>query len=91
MVAMVIGNLVRNAMQHGTGTHIVCRLQGRELLVSNSGALPASDLTIVQRRFTTHPGGHGMGLYLVRRICERYRWTIRLENKSDGVSATVAF
>ena len=32
-----------------------------------------------------------MGLYLVRRICERYRWTIRLENKSDGVSATVAF
>jgi signal transduction histidine kinase len=91
MVAMVIGNLVRNAMQHGTGTQIVCRLQGRELLVSNSGALPADDLSAVTRRFTTHPGGHGMGLYLVRRICERYRWTIRLENKSGGVSATVAF
>jgi len=91
MVAMVIGNLVRNALQHGTGTQIVCRLQGRELLVSNSGALPADDLSVAPRRFTTHPGGHGMGLYLVRRICERYRWTIRLENKSDGVSATVAF
>jgi hypothetical protein len=32
-----------------------------------------------------------MGLYLVRRICERYRWTIQLENTPDGVMARVGF
>jgi signal transduction histidine kinase len=92
MVAMVIGNLVRNALQHGTGGEVVCRLQGRELTVANAGALPSADLTRAQpRRFTTHPSGHGMGLYLVRRICERYRWSIRLENTVGGVLATVGF
>ena len=91
MVAMTIGNLVRNAVQHGTGTDIVCRCSGRELTVSNTGALPAGGLAAVPRRFTTHPGGHGMGLYLVRRICERYGWLIRLENGAAGVVATVGF
>jgi signal transduction histidine kinase len=92
MVAMVIGNLVRNALQHGTGGEVVCRLQGRDLTVANAGALPSADLTRAQpRRFTTHPSGHGMGLYLVRRICERYRWSIRLENTIGGVLATVGF
>ena len=37
---MTIGNLVRNAVQHGTGVEVVCRSQGRELMVSNAGALP---------------------------------------------------
>jgi signal transduction histidine kinase len=91
MVAMVIGNLVRNALQHGTEGEVVCRLQGRELTVANAGVLPTADLAGAQRRFTTHPGGHGMGLYLVRRICERYRWSIRLENTVGGVLATVGF
>jgi signal transduction histidine kinase len=91
MVAMVIGNLVRNALQHGTGQEIKCRLDGRELHVTNSGAVPEAQLSAAPRRFTTHPSGHGMGLYLVRRICERYRWSIRLENQRDGVDATVGF
>jgi signal transduction histidine kinase len=32
-----------------------------------------------------------MGLYLVRRICERYGWAITLENGPAGVSARVGF
>ncbi len=91
MVAMTISNLVRNAIQHGTGKEVRCQSRGRELIVSNFGALPTSDLSNTPSRFTTHPAGHGMGLYLVRRICERYGWTIRLENTPTGVKATVAF
>ena len=91
MVAMTLGNLVRNAVQHGTGSDILCRAHGRELVVSNSGALPAGQLENIPPRFTSHPGGHGMGLYLVRRICERYGWAIRLENAGGGVTATLAF
>ena len=92
MVAMLIGNILRNALQHGTGTEVHCELRGRELKVANAGALPEPDLVqSSSRRFTTHPRGHGMGLYLVRRICERYRWSIRLENTSSGVLAAVEF
>jgi signal transduction histidine kinase len=92
MVAMVIGNLVRNALQHGTGDEVICRLQGRALTVANAGVLPNEKLSeSPQRRFTTHPRGHGMGLYLVRRICERYRWAFRLENTQNGVLVTVNF
>ncbi len=91
MVAMTIGNLVRNAVQHGTGQEVRCESRGRELTVSNSGALPSGDMSNPPKRFTTHPSGHGMGLYLVRRICERYGWSIRLENTAIGVKATVVF
>jgi signal transduction histidine kinase len=91
MVAMTIGNLVRNAVQHGTGGEVLCRSHGRELVVTNAGTLPTENLSATPRRFTTHPGGHGMGLYLVRRICERYGWNISLENGPAGVSARVAF
>ncbi|AMN46081.1 hypothetical protein ACG33_02935 [Steroidobacter denitrificans] len=91
MVAMTIGNLVRNAVQHGVGQEIYCRWQGRVLTVSNAGTLPPDALSATVRRFTTHPGGHGMGLYLVRRICERYGWSIRFENSPAGVTATVDF
>jgi signal transduction histidine kinase len=91
MVAMTIGNLVRNAVQHGTGGEVLCRSHGHELVVTNAGTLPTENLSTAPRRFTTHPGGHGMGLYLVRRICERYGWEIRLENGPRGVTARVGF
>jgi signal transduction histidine kinase len=91
MVAMTIGNLVRNAVQHGTGSEVLCRSHGRELLVTNAGTLPTASVAAAPRRFTTHPGGHGMGLYLVRRICERYGWNISLENGPAGVTARVGF
>lgn len=92
MVAMLIGNILRNALQHGTASEVHCQLLGRELCVANAGVLPETDLVqSTARRFTTHPRGHGMGLYLVRRICERYRWRVRLENTSRGVLATVGF
>jgi signal transduction histidine kinase len=91
MVAMLIGNILRNALQHGTASEVHCELHGRELSVANAGALPADLTQAGSRRFTTHPRGHGMGLYLVRRICERYRWNIRLENTPEGVLARVGF
>jgi signal transduction histidine kinase len=91
MVAMTIGNLVRNAVQHGTGQEVHCLSRGRELVVSNSGALPGGDMSNAPKRFTTHPAGHGMGLYLVRRICERYGWAIALESTAEGVRARVLF
>jgi signal transduction histidine kinase len=91
MVVMAISNLVRNAIQHGTGDRVFCQLVGATLTVENQGTLPVDSLAATSRRFTTHPAGHGMGLYLLRRICERYGWGLQLENMGANVRATLRF
>jgi signal transduction histidine kinase len=92
MVAIVVGNLVRNALQHGQGDHVDCRIQGRTLSVTNSGTISESDLgRTFKQPFTTRRGGSGMGLYLVRRICDRYGWQVKLQSETGATTATVMF
>lgn len=97
MAAIVISNLLRNALQHSDESGVKVMLQGNELIVRNSGILNDSQATqLFQRGYTTRSGGHGMGLYLAKRICERYGWAIRLVNSSqpDGkpsIEARVTF
>jgi signal transduction histidine kinase len=91
MVAMVIGNIVRNALQHGDGA-VSVGLRDRTLKVSNSGQIADNDLPhIFESRFTTRIGGHGMGLYLARRICDRYGWQIRIDSDASVITAVLAF
>jgi len=90
MVAMVVGNLLRNALQHGATAIVRCKLSGRTLTVANDGEIPAADLPhIYDANYTT--GGHGMGLYLVRRICERYGWLIHIDSNAVSTRASVTF
>jgi signal transduction histidine kinase len=92
MVAMVIGNIVRNALQHGDGQAVSVDLHARTLKVSNTGQIASSALPhIFEPRFTTRAGGHGMGLYLARRICERYGWHIRVDSDTLGTTAVLGF
>jgi signal transduction histidine kinase len=92
MVAMVIGNIVRNALQHGNGKTVYCQLRDATLTVSNSGTIAESVAhRIFERNFSTRSGGHGMGLYLVRRICERYGWRIEFANDADNTTVSLRF
>jgi signal transduction histidine kinase len=83
MVAIVISNLLRNALQHSDIHGVQCQLHQDELIVRNHGALTAPSSQAFERGFTTRAGGHGMGLYLARRICERYGWVITLQEVGD--------
>jgi signal transduction histidine kinase len=92
MVAMVIGNLIRNALQHSGGQTVQCRLSAEGFTVTNRGHLSEQQLQkIFARGYTTRVGGHGMGLYLARRICERYGWQISLSSEHDVIAAQVGF
>jgi signal transduction histidine kinase len=92
MVAMVVGNVIRNALQHSEGQPVVCQLGEHEIRIDNRGHLQASQLPqLFQRGHTTRIGGHGMGLYLARRICDRYGWSITLGNIDDRVQACIKF
>jgi signal transduction histidine kinase len=91
MVAMVIGNIVRNALQHGDGD-VSVDVHDRTLRVSNAGQITDKDLPhLFEPRFTTRIGGHGMGLYLARRICDRYGWQIRIDSDASVITAVLAF
>ena len=92
MVAMVIGNLIRNALQHSGGRGVQCYLTPDTFTVSNHGHIPDDQLRqLFTRGYTTRTGGHGMGLYLARRICDRYGWQISLRNEGNDVTAQVLF
>ncbi|MBC7983605.1 MAG: HAMP domain-containing histidine kinase [Candidatus Obscuribacterales bacterium] len=92
MVAMVIGNIVRNALQHGAGNTIHCQLHERTLKVENGGTLAAGVAQrLFERNFSTRPGGHGMGLSLAQRICERYGWRIEFSSVDETTAVTLSF
>jgi signal transduction histidine kinase len=92
MVAMVIGNIIRNALQHGEGAAVNVGLHERTLAVSNAGRIADKDFPhLFEPRFTTRIGGHGMGLYLARRICDRYGWQIRIDSGASVITAVLAF
>lgn len=81
MFAMVASNLIRNAVQHCDQHGVQCELARGQLIVRNTGNLAAEqEARLFERGYTTRGGGHGMGLYLARRICDRYGWRIALNN-----------
>lgn len=73
MIEMVLGNLLQNALVHGTGQVIVCLGPG-VVEIRN----PLSNASVAS------PPGHGYGLEIVRRICDHNRWRFS-EHRSEGI------
>jgi signal transduction histidine kinase len=93
LVTIVVGNLFRNAIAHTDRGTVQCEVDGRTLRIRDSGAgiSPAHINQVFDRNFTTRPGGYGVGLYLTKRICDRYGWKIALESSPAGTIASVTF
>jgi len=94
VVDAVIGNLVRNAYQHSGCAHLHVRMDTRCLCVEDDGigmpsacggpARPESVETVRG----TGPGS-GLGLSLVRRLCERFGWQLEIASfAQQGTRAT---
>lgn len=93
LVTIVVSNLFRNAVAHTPSGSINCEIKGRTLTIRDSGTgiAPEHIAQVFDRNFTTRPGGHGVGLYLTKRICDRYGWTVLLDSGPTGTTATVNF
>jgi signal transduction histidine kinase len=93
MVTIVISNLFRNAIAHTEHGAIACEIEDRTLSIRDSGpGIAAEHLgQVFDRNFTTRPGGYGVGLYLSKRICDRYGWRIALRSTPAGTIASVTF
>ncbi len=93
LVTIVVGNLFRNALAHTERGSVICEIRDRTLRIRDSGPGIAAEhmKQVFDRNFTTRPGGYGMGLYVSKRICDRYGWQLTLDSSPNGTTASVTF
>lgn len=94
---IVVGNLLRNAAENSWQGEITVTLGEGRLAIQDSGAgfdtvAAARRYTRALRESTKLGGGQGLGLFLTRRVCERFGWTLKMSsNASHGTLAELLF
>lgn len=92
LFAIVVENLLRNALvftEHGA---VTLRVETGRITVTDTGqGIRADELAQIFQRHYKGAGsqGAGIGLSLVRRICDRYGWEIAIESR-EGVGTVAA-
>ena len=85
LLYVVLANLIRNAFSYTNQGVIYIRLQDKHVVIEDTGAGIREDqrLKMFDRYYSNHQskGGHGIGLSLVSRICERYGWEIFIRSR----------
>lgn len=95
LVTVVVDNLIDNAVRHAGSGHIHVRLAERRLVIRDTGkGIARGDLErVFQRHYRgTDSDGAGIGLSLVKRICELRGWRIVLDSQAgSGTTASLIF
>jgi len=79
---IVLHNLLRNAFQHTQEGDIEVTVDGRNLTVINLDQEPISE--------RNHPDSIGLGLSLVKQICERLQWPISITSLPKGMKVELS-
>ncbi|MDD3530963.1 MAG: HAMP domain-containing sensor histidine kinase, partial [Gallionellaceae bacterium] len=92
---ILVSNLVRNAFAYTAAGTVAVVQDAHSLIVSDTGkGIPGGALEqVFLRHFRDMTGeGAGIGLSLVKRICDRYGWRVRLDSgEGRGTTVTVTF
>jgi len=91
LTKIVISNLLRNAIEHTQEGAIEIAYANDLLTIADQGeGIAAENLEkLFDRSFSTKADGTGMGLNLVKRICDRLGWAIEFISQPD-VGTTVS-
>lgn len=90
VVAVILGNLVGNAIRYTGEGEVRIRIVPGEVQILDSG--PGIDESELSQVFDRHfrgrqasgTKGSGLGLSIVKRLCELYGWTIEFQNRTSG-------
>jgi signal transduction histidine kinase len=92
MVRIAVSNLIRNAIENTHEGHVEVTLISGVICVSDSGA--GFDPAEAARRYrdtlraSAPTQGQGLGLFLIRRICDRFGWRLTMDSMPlDGTQA----
>jgi len=97
VVAVLIGNLLRNAISFTDRGHVKVTVNDGEVVIEDSGiGMSAEDLKLIFQPFFRaqhgRRGGHGVGLAVVKRLSDRYRWPIDYEStEGKGTRVRIRF
>lgn len=95
LLSIVLGNLIRNAFVYTERGEIRIRLDEDHVTITDSGTgIPIDELDRVFQRHYRGPNsqGEGIGLSLVRRICDYYGWSIAINSHhGQGTVAQLVF
>lgn len=98
VLAVVIGNLIRNACQHTEAGEVVVSIESDRIVISDTGiGMSAQELQHAFEPFfrsdaSAGRGGHGIGLTIVKRLSDRFHWRIGMESEpGKGTRATIEF
>lgn len=95
VVGSVIGNLLRNGLLYTDQGAVTAIIRGDTVIVRDTGPGIAEDhvqkiLSPLYRggQASRSRGGHGVGLTIVKRLCERFGWPLAIESE-QGVGTRV--
>jgi signal transduction histidine kinase len=95
LLAIVIANLIRNSFTYTEKGHVRIRLDEQTLSIADTGlGIPRAALDKVFQRLYkgARSEGAGIGLSLVRKICDRYGWSVALDSEEgQGTRAELRF
>lgn len=95
LLSVVVGNLVRNAFSFTEAGRVRVVLDNDRLTVADTGqGIRDEELRHVFHRYYRGAAsqGSGIGLSLVKRICDRYGWDILIESREgQGTTAQLSF
>lgn len=88
MLRIVIANLLRNAAENIQTGEIAVSLSRHRLRVVDSGqgfdsVQAARSYSKAMRSSMKPGGGRGLGLFLTKRICERFNWSLAISSNVD--------
>jgi signal transduction histidine kinase len=97
VLAVVLGNLLRKACHYTERGSITVRVEADRIVVEDTGLGMTPDQLqhAFDPFFRADPrpdGGQGVGLTIVRRLSQRFAWTVTLESEvGRGTRATIRF
>lgn len=97
VLSIVVTNLVRNAINYTHSGSVEVIVGAHEILVRDTGAgINPEDLERLLRPFERgageKEGGHGLGLAIVQRLCERFKWKLEVASElGHGTQVRISF